>query len=479
MSYDGKTLTISHKRGDRDLNEISALPGVLVIKGEKGSNIGYALTGAPDTTVTIQNSKNRAETTQTNVKNSAQVPNDLSWISAVFYAFIGGLILNLMPCVFPVLSIKALSLVKMGSKEQSLARLHGIAYTIGVVLSFLIIGGMLVILKEAGTSVGWGFQLQNPVVVAILAYLLFIVGLNLVGLFEFGSKFSNVGNKLTQNQGIVGSFFTGTLATIVATPCTAPFMAGALGFAALNPSIIGMSVFAALGFGLAFPYLALSFIPALRVFLPKPGAWMKTFKEFLAFPMFASAIWLVWVMNQLSGSFSVLLVLLGMLAIAFSVWLSHHKGRGFAKFLARVLMLLVLIVPIFSLSYMKASVVMKSNYSFGEEFSPEKLSERLTTDKPVFVEMTAAWCITCKLNHAVAINIESTKKAFADHDVQYLIGDWTNFNDMIRKYIESFGRNGVPLYVYYAPPGKDGKRPAPILLPQVLTPALLSETVSK
>lgn len=466
---------IKHERGDQDLQEIKTLTGLLVIKGEIGQNKGFIIEAAPqdqNTAPPIKVNQNNSQEAK-DVQGKTGDKEKTTWIKALYLALFGGMILNLMPCVFPVLSMKALSLVKMGDKSEKTARLHGIAYTLGVVLSFLLIGGILILLKEAGAIIGWGFQLQNPIVIATLAYLLFAIGLNLIGFFEFDFGLGNMGNKLTQGNSISSSFFTGTLATIVATPCTAPFMGTAMGFALTQNAIVSLSVFASLGFGLALPYLLLSFIPATRKALPKPGAWMNTFKQFLAFPMFASCIWLVWVLNQQSDAHSTLFVLLGILAIAFAVWLSHIRVQGIAKAVKRISFIVSILFAIISLSYINTGT-----YEFGEEFSQETLSERLKGNEPVFVEMTAAWCITCKINHSVAINVESTKNLFEQKNVQYLIGDWTNKDDTITNYLASFERNGVPLYVYYGARDQlTGKRPEPQLLPQILTPNIMQEYI--
>ncbi len=468
IKINGDEIIISHERGDQELSEISDLKGLIVVDGD----IGYSMTAKPIDAPTT-----------TEIKETKKISTSkITWITAISFAIFGGLILNLMPCVFPILSMKALSLVKMGDEENKHARIHGIAYTLGVILSFIAIGAALIILKEAGTSVGWGFQLQNPIVVAVLAYLLFIIGLNLIGFFEFSFGLGgNIGNKLTQGKSYSSSFFTGTLATIVATPCTAPFMGAAMGFALTQSPIVNISIFAALGFGLALPYLMLSYIPYLRKSLPKPGAWMNTFKQFLAFPMFASAIWLIWVLSQQAGSYGVLLILLGMLAIAFCVWLSHLNNKNTANKLTSVLLIIFLALPVFSLFYIKTTdMAHKTQQEFGSAFSQEKLSNLLEGDDPIFVEMTAAWCITCKANHAAAINIASTRKLFKDNNVQYLIGDWTNHDDKITQYLASFDRNGVPLYVLYAKRDNEtGTRPAPIVLPQILTPSTIKEAISK
>ena len=256
-----------------------------------------------------------------------------------------------MPCVFPVLSLKAISLVKIAEKNPDQAKKHGLAYTAGVILSFLAIAAALLVLKAAGAQIGWGFQLQNPIIVGGLAYLLFAVGLNLFGFFEFGASLTNIGGKLTQGSGYKGSFFTGILATIVATPCTAPFMATAIGYATLNDSIlINLSVFAALGFGLALPYLILSFSPKLESIMPKPGAWMNIFKQAMAFPMFLSAAWLVWVLGKQSGNLVTLSALIGMITITFALWLSQHiKNKGFAR--DTILLSIIIALGLLSVSY--------------------------------------------------------------------------------------------------------------------------------
>ncbi|MGH1404621.1 MAG: protein-disulfide reductase DsbD family protein [Alphaproteobacteria bacterium] len=482
---DNGVITLSHARGDEPIDQKESLSGVLIISDKKNGNKGFQITAQKGKSVTkgaaapVSNGAISETNIQTDLPLQTSSPNT-TWFSAIYLALFGGLILNLMPCVFPVLSMKALSLVKMQEKEARQARTYGLAYTFGVILSFLAIGGTLLILKEAGAAIGWGFQLQNPIVVAALAYLLFAIGLNLIGFFEFDFGLNNIGNKLTQGQSVGSSFFTGILATIVATPCTAPFMGAAMGFAIAQPALVSMSVFAALGFGLALPYLLLSFIPALRNLLPRPGAWMNTFKQFLAFPMLASSVWLIWVLDQQSGAFGVLLTLLGMLSIAFAIWLSHLKPTGFMKTITRTLFVLCLIVPLINLSYITTSMKNDSGtqeYSKGKTFSEETLETALTGENPVFVEMTAAWCITCKVNSASSINVQSTKDVFAEHKVEYLIGDWTNHDEKITEYLQTFNRNGVPIYVFYGKPDEHGVRPSPVLLPQILTPTIVQNTI--
>ena len=481
------SILIKHERGDQPIDELNEIRGLLVIKGEIGKNKGFLVTAKPAESYKkpVAVNKGNTETAPSQKINDTRTPRtnqSITWFSALYLALLGGMILNLMPCVFPVLSMKALSLVKMKDKDNNLARLHGLSYTAGIVISFIICGAILIALKETGEAIGWGFQLQNPVIVAVLAYLLFAVGLNLMGFFEFGNRLANVGSSLTNGHSLSSSFFTGALATIVATPCTAPFMGAAMGFAMTQPATIGLSVFAMLGLGLAVPYLVLAFVPAARHILPKPGAWMNTFKQFLAFPMFASSIWLIWVLSQQTGADGVLLALLGLLAISLSVWLVHLDNIGIRKTITHIALVLSLLVMTFTLSSLKSieTPQFTETYTMGAPYKKDTLAMLLKADDPVFVEMTAAWCITCKINHAAAINIDATKKIFQDKNVQYLIGDWTNQDPEITEYLDTFGRNGVPLYVYYGRRDPVTQmRPKEIVLPQVLTPSIVKQTIVK
>ena len=480
-NIENNVFTLTQTAGERPLDGIASIKGVLTYEDQKGTYKG----------VYVQATNNSALNTQPPLNTSSQISSEAKMdveatglVRALILALLGGLILNLMPCVFPVLSLKALALVKTAEKDHGLARAHGLSYTLGVVLSFLAIASVLILLQAGGQQIGWGFQLQNAIVISLLAYLLFVIGLNLAGYFEFGNSLGNIGNKLTQSSGLSGSFFTGVLATIVATPCTAPFMGVAIGYALLQPSPVALSVFAALGLGLALPYLAVAFIPALQKRLPRPGAWMDIFKQFLAFPMLGFAAWLVWILAQLSGPFAVFGILLGMLCIAFSLWLFKHLPANGVKRAFVIILGLLSLLGAFILLPAKAeptpATSAASSSTFGEEFSLQKLENALKGDDPVFVEMTAAWCITCKVNHRTSINIESTREIFAENNVKYLIGDWTNEDPVITEYLRSFGRNGVPIYVYYARPDADsGQRPEPVLLPQILTPGLVKGAVTE
>lgn len=403
-------------------------------------------------------------------------------LKALLLAFFGGLALNLMPCVFPVLSLKALSLTKMSQISPALARANGVSYTAGVMLSFLTIAAVLIAVQLSGAQVGWGFQLQNPIVISALAYLLFVIGLNLSGFFEISNSFGNAGQNLTQGDGLSGSFFTGVLATIVATPCTAPFMGVAIGYALLQPPVVSLVIFAALGFGLAFPYLLLSFVPALQKIMPRPGLWMDVFKQALAFPMYAFAAWLVWILAQQSDAFAVFGILLGMIAIVFAIWLAKvMPAKGKLRVLVKSFVVLSLLIPVALLPVPKefGLLLYGSKSEIGRKFSKPALSDALKSDRPVFVEMTAAWCITCKVNHASSINIQSTVELFKENNVDYLIGDWTNYDAGITQYLGKFGRNGVPLYVFYGSPDSvSGRRPDPVILPQILTPQVIESAIT-
>jgi len=399
-------------------------------------------------------------------------PAGIGFFEAVIIAMIGGLILNLMPCVLPVLSLKALALAKKAEASRKEALMQGLAYTAGVVLSFLLIAGIMIVLTHAGRAVGWGFQLQNPEVIAGLAALMLVVALNLFGLFEWPVLFANVGGSRI-NDSLTGSFLTGALAVALATPCTAPFMAPAIGFAATQPAALALVIFAALGIGLALPFLLISAVPAARRLLPKPGAWMLRFKQFLAFPMLATAIWLLWVQVQLNQAHGLAVTLFGMLAISFFLWLYRSATR------LRVLWALAALAAFAALIAWQPPVAMAPHATImqGEvktvAYSAETLAKLRAENTPVFVDATAAWCITCKVNERVALNDSSVTELFTKNNITMMVADWTMGDAAIGNYLASFGRNGVPLYVYYAP-GKEG-----VVLPQILTPAIVRDTLTQ
>lgn len=465
---EGDILTLRHKRGERALSEVPVSKLVITYEDTAGNKKGFRVSTLAESSAPL----------------GQEDGNKVGIFKAILLALFGGLILNLMPCVFPVLSMKALSLVQLKDKDIAIARKHGIAYTLGILACFALIAGILIALKAGGTQVGWGFQLQHPVIILFLSYLFFLLGLNLAGYFEIDFGLSNVGHKLTAKEGVSGSFFTGVLATLVATPCTAPFMGVAMGYALTQPAYISLLVFMSLGLGLALPYLAMTFIPAVRHILPKPGLWMEKLRQFLAFPMFASACWLLWVLSQQISHMGQFAALLGMLALVFGLWLLKQKpAKKFWKILTLALALASFgftLSTFFGLHQTKAAIVERVDaLQNWEDFSRPLLEQYLEGDDPVFVNMTAAWCITCKVNEKVALSIDSTEKLFKDKGIKYLKGDWTNQNPAITNYLEEYGRSGVPIYVYYGPRNKEtGARPQPSVLPQILTPSIVENALN-
>ncbi|MEM6812149.1 MAG: protein-disulfide reductase DsbD domain-containing protein [Pseudomonadota bacterium] len=472
-----ETILIFQSKGERDLSEIETYPVLFKFLKENGEEFIFT--------------SNAQLIDSPVVEAAAATPFEVSlFLQAILFAVFGGMILNLMPCVFPVLSMKALSLVHLKDEDEKEARKHGLAYTAGILVTFSIIAGLLIILKAGGEQIGWGFQLQNPLIILGLAYLVFVIGLNLAGYFEFSNKLSGVGQNLTQKSGTQGAFFTGVLATLVATPCTAPFMGVALGYALTQPALVSMIIFLSLGFGLALPYLALCYIPALRSKLPKPGAWMEKFKEFLSFPLFATAAWLIWVLAQQSSANIVFFALVGFVLIALMIWLfqnfiSHTSGREKKSDFAVILLFisgLFLAFTFYAALHTTPPTGSVQSESIGknwEEFSPETLQSLLEGDDPVFTNMTAAWCITCQVNDKVALQNDAVRELFAQKNIGYLKGDWTLKDEKITQYLEEFNRSGVPLYVFYgARSNETGERPEPVVLPQILTPSIVKDVIN-
>lgn len=473
-----QTLILNHLRDERDLADVPNFSTLLTYQSKDGTRHSYITNTTPSPAApVIMDAPVEQE--------SAVKPETIGFAQALLFALLGGLVLNLMPCVFPVLSLKALKLVELQHKGRGLAAIHGLTYTAGILLSFAVIAGAMLAIKAFGGDAGWGFQLQNPFVILSLAYLLFVIGLSLSGVFEISGSFVGTGSTLTHKSGLTGTFFTGVLATLVATPCTAPFMAGALGYALLQPAGVAIGIFLMLGFGLALPYLLLSLVPGLARLLPKPGAWMVTFRELLAFPMYAAAAWMVWILGVQSSTESVMWALSGMVAIAFAIWAVQHRpkqgGMKFIVVLITILALLFAAMPFFNRELLQEQPVLAGeNITVrieDEAYSPTRLNELLNTERPVFVYMTAAWCITCKVNEKVALHNASTRDLFQHLNVAVLKGDWTRMNPDITQYLNDYGRSGVPLYVYYAPAQQGEKRPAPVILPQILTPQIIANTL--
>jgi thiol:disulfide interchange protein len=396
--------------------------------------------------------------------------------SLVLLAILGGLILNLMPCVFPVLSIKAIGLVEQAKKQPAAVRTKGLVFAAGVISSMLSLAVVLLALRAGGEQIGWGFQLQSPLFVTLMVYLLLAVGLNLSGVFEVGGGLAGVGDGLTQGDSYRASFFTGVLTTLVATPCTAPFMAAAVGAALTQSPVVALVIFASLGAGLSLPYLLLSFAPWTRRALPKPGAWMETLKQVFAFPMYASAAWLLWVLAQQTTSLGLGAALAGAILVALAAWayqkskFSGVGGRVTAIVTAAAALLLAIFLP---LRYASVAVAAGGGTAASahdtdawQPYDAARVSEINAAGRPLLVNFTASWCLTCLVNERNAFADSAVQAIFRDKGVTLMKGDWTNRDPAITQALSAFGRAGVPLYVVYN--GKPGAS-EPLVLPQLLT----------
>ena len=387
----------------------------------------------------------------------------LGLLAALFGAFIGGLILNLMPCVFPVLAIKVVGFVHV--KDQTARVRTGLAYTAGVVLSFLALGALLLSLRAAGESLGWGFQLQSPAVVAVLAVLFTLIGLNLAGLFEFGNFLPGRVATLQAKNPTIDSFLSGVLATAIASPCTAPFMGASLGYAIGLPAVQALAVFGAIGLGMALPYLAASVIPAVARAMPQPGAWMVTFKHLMAFPMFATVVWLVWVLGQQSGidGAGALLALLVMLAL--TIWALTLKGHVRSAMGTVSVVLLAVALWMFGPNVVKLqdgppAAQLASGW---QAWEPGRVDQLTAQGQSVFVDFTAAWCVTCQYNKKTTLSNASVLADIAAKKVALLRADWTRRDPAVTAALSQLGRSGVPVYVIYKP----GR--APVVLSEILS----------
>ncbi len=399
---------------------------------------------------------------------------------AVLFAFLGGILLNLMPCVFPVLSLKALAVVKASGLSLREKRMEGWLYTAGVMVSFLALAGALLAFRAGGAAVGWGFQLQSPEVVAVLAVILFAVGLSLSGYFELAGGFTGLGQGLVDRGGALGAFATGVLATVVATPCTAPFMASALGAALLLPPSISLLIFAALGFGLAFPMLLISEVPAIGRLLPRPGPWMDRFRQFLAFPVYATVIWLVTVLGQQAGIAAVAALLAILMLVVFAIWLWRiaRAARGTGRVLGQAVAVAALALCGWLVWFAGEQEAPASALDAGvlatEPYDPARLQAYRDAGEPVFVNFTAAWCITCLANERVALSTDAVAEKFRGSGIRYMKGDWTRRDPKITEILTAYGRSGVPLYLYFAP----GRAQA-VVLPQLLTPDIVLDAIGQ
>ncbi len=398
-------------------------------------------------------------------------------LAALAFAFLGGILLNLMPCVFPVLGIKVMGFVEHAHGDRVALRLQGLVFGAGVVLSFLALAGIMLVLRAQGVQLGWGFQLQSPVFVTLLAGLFFLLALNLSGLFEWGLFAQSMTSDLTARGRYADAFLAGVLATVVATPCTAPFMGAAVGFTLAQPAPVALLVFAMLGIGMALPVVALALFPALLKRLPRPGAWMETFKQVLAFPLFATVAWLAWVLGGQAGNDAVLGLLIGLVAIAIAAWIygRWHHSRSAWRFAATALFVALGIYVAWpqAITPQATSLQAKPGELPWQEWSPEKVAELTAAGKPVFVDFTAAWCVTCQVNKRVALNNAKVVQGFAERGVVALRADWTANDPRITATLAALGRNAIPVYALYLP-GES----APRLLPEILTPSAVLAEIS-
>jgi thiol:disulfide interchange protein DsbD len=404
----------------------------------------------------------------------------------ILFAVLGGLVLNLMPCVFPVLSIKAIGLVQQARKDPAAVRNKGLVFAAGVIASMLALASVLLALRAGGEQIGWGFQLQSPLFVTLMIYLLLGVGLNLSGVFEVGGGLAGIGDSLTQGDSYRASFFTGVLTTLVATPCTAPFMAAAVGEALTQPPVVALSIFAALGIGLALPYVVLSFAPWMRRALPKPGAWMDTLKQIFAFPMYASAAWLLWVLAQQTSALGLGAALAGAILVALAAWAYQKSksvsfgGRAVALVTAVAAIVFAVLLPARFASVAAAAPTgsaAKSGAAADSEgwtpYNAQRVEELKAQGVPLLVNFTASWCLTCLVNERNAFADPAVEQIFRSKGVTLMKGDWTNRDPAITKALGDFGRAGVPLYVVYnSKPGST----EPVVLPQILSAGVVQNT---
>jgi thiol:disulfide interchange protein len=410
---------------------------------------------------------------------SGAASTSVTVFTAIGLAFVGGIILNLMPCVFPVLFLKGLALVQSSGEERSRLRSHGLVYTLGILVSFWIIVGVLLVLRAEGSQAGWGFQLQSPVFLTFLAAGIFFFALSLAGLFDIGLSLTSVGGELAQKQGYTGSFFTGVLATVVATPCTAPLMGAAIGFALAQPAIITFAIFTALGLGLAAPYLLLSFQPAWTRLLPRPGAWMEIFKQITAVIFFATVIWLVYVYGSLftggsssnQGVYRVALLLGCFLTLTIAGWvLGKWPARWSSTISALLIAAIGLAIPLYQ---------PKDTTLAWTPYSQQALDQARAAGHPVFIDFTAAWCLSCQVNERLVLKSADVQHEFSKNKVTLLRADWTQYDAEITKQLASVHRSGVPTYVIYPSAAKSSADVLPELLTKDIVLTALKKDVSR
>ena len=471
LTREGRAITLAMKLADPPPSRVTSLKGVAVSEdgwsgsdGRKAINFSSSVGTAP----LAAGAARGEDRLGANVGASA--------MAALAFAFVGGILLNLMPCVFPVLGIKVMGFVKHAHGDARAMRLQGLIFFAGVVVSFLVLAGLMLALRAGGELVGWGYQLQSPVFVTALAVLFFVLALNLSGVFEWGAFAQSMTSNLSARGRYADAFLSGVLATAVATPCTAPFMGAAVGFTLTQDAAHSLVVFAVLGVGMALPVLALSLFPSLLRRLPKPGVWMETFKQVLAFPLYATVAWLIWVIGAQAGNDAVLALLAGLVLIAMGAWMQGRWGHAPGIWRSAIAAIFVAVGIVVALPGNDGEPHAKTmaHEDGWQEWSPEKVRQLVASGRPVFVDFTAAWCVTCQVNKRVALYNEEVAKAFASHDVVTLKADWTRKDPRITAALADLGRNAVPVYALYVP-GED----APRLLPEVLSPTLVLDEISR
>ncbi len=403
-------------------------------------------------------------------------------LTAMFAAFLGGVILNFMPCVFPVISLKALGIMRHQGDAAG-ARTEGFGFLIGVIFTMMALAAILLALRAGGTAVGWGFQLQSPLVIAVLALIVLGAALNLLGVFEVGLSLQRAGEISVGRGAFVRSALTGALAIVVATPCSAPFMAGAVGYALVQPPAVSLAIFFALALGFAAPFTLVSLFPAIARRLPRPGAWMDVLKRGLAFPMLGAFAWLVWVLAQQAGTTALAVMLASAVVVSFAAWLygiaqrRHYLGQSYKVLLAvTVVFFVVAIAPLpraISTGTAQSTNVVAENVA-PVKWSPQNVAEMRGHGKAIFVNFTASWCITCQVNDRTSLSTQAVKEAMARTGAVYMVADSTKFNADIDDAMNTFGQGGLPLYVVYPADGS-----APKVLPQVLTPSIVVNALNQ
>lgn len=399
-------------------------------------------------------------------------------LTAMLAAFVGGIILNFMPCVFPIISLKALGLLRH-SEDSSQTRKEGLGFLLGTVVTMMILAGILLALRAGGTAVGWGFQLQSPLVIAILSLVILGAALNLLGIFEVGLRLQRAGEITIERGAFLRAALTGALSIVVATPCAAPFMAGAIGYALVQPPAVSLAIFFALALGFAAPFSLISLFPQLGKWLPRPGVWMSTLKQGLSFPMFGAYCWLVWVLVQQSGVTALAAIFTASVVLGFAAWLygiaqkRSFTGQRYKALLATSIVFAcaaILPLPTVVQNSSAAPIAQVSEM----KWTPASVADNRGHGKAIFVDFTASWCITCQVNERTTLSTQAVKQAFTETGALYMVADSTKFNADIDEALNNLGQGSLPLYVLYPADGS-----APEILPQVLTPSIVINALTK